>query len=93
MAYNSSFQMTLFAAQSMTALEITSYENKVVIQETILWTEWCFNAPTINNVTIVIVSQEQYDHHDMIIQKWSKILLWIPETHLLYNILRYPLIL
>ena len=53
--------------------------------------ERCFNAPTINDVAIVIVGQEQYHRRDIIIQRWSENLLRIPETQRSYDALQYPL--
>jgi hypothetical protein len=53
--------------------------------------ERCFNAPTIGEVAIVIVGEE-FDKRDIIIQRRSKALQRIAETHRSYDALQYPII-
>ncbi|XP_071577140.1 uncharacterized protein [Temnothorax nylanderi] len=50
-----------------------------------------FNAPTINEVAVVIVGNK-YDRRDIIIHRRSEILQRISETHRSYDALQYPLI-
>ncbi|XP_062817668.1 uncharacterized protein LOC134293583 [Anolis carolinensis] len=50
-----------------------------------------FNAPQTNEVAIVI-SGDEFDQRDIIIQRRSNSLQRIPETHRWYDALQYPLI-
>lgn len=50
-----------------------------------------FNAPTIDEVAIVIVG-EQFERRDIIIQRRNAELQRVAETHRSYDALQYPLI-
>lgn len=49
-----------------------------------------FNAPTIDDVAIVIVG-EQFQKRDIVLHRRNDTLLRVPETHRSYDSLRYPL--
>ncbi|EYC03673.1 hypothetical protein Y032_0092g2555 [Ancylostoma ceylanicum] len=50
-----------------------------------------FNAPTVSEVAVVMVGEE-FKRRDIVIQKRSKVLQRISETHRSYDALQYPLI-
>lgn len=53
--------------------------------------ERCFNAPTINEVAVVLVGTE-FDRRDIIIQRRNTNLQRVSETHRSYDALQYPVL-
>jgi hypothetical protein len=88
-------QHNALVKEFISALErMPTDEHKIVIRADRTPTgehERCFNAPTIGEVAVVIVGEE-FDKRDIIIQRRSKALQRISETHRSYDALQYPII-
>lgn len=53
--------------------------------------EKCYNAPTINEVAVVMVGTE-FESRDIVIFKRDSTLQYVSATHRSYDALQYPLI-
>jgi len=54
--------------------------------------ERLYNVPAINEVAVVIVTSDEYEYRDIVLEKRGDRLIRISETHRCYDALQYPIL-